>query len=358
MGEKQKVNQTNIPKCPICGNPANKTNVHLIPWFIIKYYVTEAGGGARDKELSFSISSGHFTRMFAGRSVLPDKLEEFGDLHDLEKEQSNPYARDYLWCSKCEEKFSRLEAIFAVRFKEEKIRSMKNLPTHNNQDILIDTGFDNSIYQLFVQSIFWRCSVGKFDGFTLDPPIESKITENLREAFKQPDFLQLKAGDQVSLVHSFPLLTSFMYAKPDDDPTINYIMINKANSPYFIMAEKWLFQLFVKDVHTRSSQEWLYGLRTTIDASALYPKVHNTSHAILLTESVSNEFHKNRLDYIVVKKRQGILRDIRGAHKQVFGRKPSIHIEHYIYKQYLAHREAGNPEFQSFILAFLDLKKL
>src|SRR5688500_15379617 len=118
--EEKKANQITVPACPICGNPANKTNTHLIPWFIIKHYVTQDGVGLRDKELSFNISSGHFTKLFAGRSVLPEKLEEFGDLHELEKEADNPYARDHLWCSKCEEKFSRLEAIFASQYREDK----------------------------------------------------------------------------------------------------------------------------------------------------------------------------------------------------------------------------------------------
>lgn len=119
---------TNDRVCPICGRPAKKTNTHLIPWFIIKHHVTQNGGGGRDKEFSFTISSKHFTKIFVGRSVLPEKLEELGNLHDLEKETSNPYARDYLWCSKCEEKFSRLEAVFALRFKTDKFRNGKKTP--------------------------------------------------------------------------------------------------------------------------------------------------------------------------------------------------------------------------------------
>jgi hypothetical protein len=67
--------------CPICGNPANKTNTHLIPWFIIKHYITQDGTGIRDKELSFTISSGHFTKMFAGRSVLPEVENSFRLIH-------------------------------------------------------------------------------------------------------------------------------------------------------------------------------------------------------------------------------------------------------------------------------------
>jgi hypothetical protein len=124
------------------------------------------------------------------------------------------------------------------------------------------------------------------------------------------------------------------------------------------MAGKWLFQLYAKDIHIRSSQEWQYGFRDAVDTPTLYPKIKDVSHVILLTESDSDRFYKNRLDSIVVKKRLGILRDIRIAYKHMFGYKPPVHIEHYIYKHYLEHCDTGSAEFESFLLAFLDLKKL
>jgi hypothetical protein len=357
MEEQLEGNRIGFTKCPICGNPADKTNTHLIPWFIIKHYVTQDGAGVRDKELSFNISSGHFTKMFAGRSVLPEKIEEFGDLHELEKEQSNPYARDRHWCSNCEEKFSRLEAIFASQLREDKVRAEKNLPTHHSQHICVDKRFENSIYQLFIQSMFWRCSVGKFAGFTMNKAIENRLTENLREAFKHPDFLRLKAGDQVPLIHRFPVVTSLMYAKPGEDQTKNYVMISNAKLPYFIMAGKWLFQLYAKEQHIRSSQEWQYGLRDALDTPSLYPKIKDTSHVILLTESDSERFYNNRLNSVVEKKRLGVLNAIRMAHRHMFGHKPPLRIEYYIYNQYLKHHNTS-PEFESFLLAFLDLKNL
>src|SRR5687768_11465019 len=114
--EKNNMGGNMLPFCPICGNVADKTNAHLIPWFIIKHYITEKGTGIRDKELSFTISTGHFTKIYAGRSVLPETLEEFGDLNELQQEKINPYTRDNLWCIQCEAKFARLEAMFATKF--------------------------------------------------------------------------------------------------------------------------------------------------------------------------------------------------------------------------------------------------
>lgn len=346
-------------KCPICGNTANKTNLHLIPWFIIKHYITQQGTGIRDKELSFTISSDHLTKLFAGRSVLPEKLEEFGGLHDSEKEEENPYSRDHLWCDKCEKKFSRLEAIFSTRFSETKMRkSLTNHPIYKDHRIVIDNGMDNSIFQLFIQSIFWRCSIGKFDGFTLQPDIENKIKENLQEAFKTENFLELKAADQLPLKYSFPVFVSLLHVEPEDDSTKEFIMLNKSKAPYFIMGGKWLFQLFTKEGHIRGTQEWLYGLRHGLDTVAFFPKITGKPHVLLHNQALSQSFTQNRLDSFIEKKTLGLRRIIREAHVKFFRTKPTPFIENYILQQYFSHSDSGKTEFESFVHAFYDLKNL
>jgi hypothetical protein len=347
-----------VGSCPICGSPANKMNTHLIPWFIIKYYVTQGGTGDRDKELSFSISTGHFTQLYAGRSVLPEKLEEFGNLHALEKENANPYSRDHLWCVKCEEKFSKLEAIFATRFNERKIRNLANVPEHRGHKIVLDGGLHPTIYQLFVQSIFWRCSFGKFGGFTLKLETQSKILGNLQAAFGKVDFHKIKAYDPLTLQISFPIITSLLYQAAEDDPTKNYIMVNKVDNPYFIMAGKWLFQLFENEKKVRGTQEWLFGLKSGTDTTTLYPQLKEKSHIVLVDEALSISFSANRLSSFTQQKRHGLLRDIRFAHEGFFGHKANVFIQNYILQQYFAHRDAGKTEFESFVQAFYDLKKL
>ena len=111
-----------MEKCPICNtNDADKKNVHLIPWFLIKKCITQRGSGERGMELSFSIEPQSFTKMHIGRSVLPETVEEFAELHNLQKEKENPYSKDNLICTECEEKLSRIEAIFASQFLERKL---------------------------------------------------------------------------------------------------------------------------------------------------------------------------------------------------------------------------------------------
>lgn len=345
--------------CPICGNPASKVTLHLIPWFIIKHFITEGGSGHRDKELSFTISAGHLTKMFTGRSVLPEKIEDFGDLHDLEKEKENPYTRDYLWCSECEKKFSRLEAIFSTEFAERKIASvLPGIQSHNGQTILENAKMDYGIYQLFVQSIFWRCSIGKFDGFALHAEVEKKILNNLKEAFKHPNFLKLKPVNSLPIIHSFPLITSLLYAESGEDPTKNFIVINRVHKPYFIMAGKWLFQLFEKASHINGTHEWLFGLRLGVDVVKLFPKIDQKSHTILISKELTEKFTGQRLKYFSEKKLIGLQRTIRELHANMFGPKPDAFISAYIQQQYFVHLEDGKTEFSSLVHAFYDLKKL
>ena len=108
--------------CPICcEKEANKKNVHLLPWFLIKKHITHRGTGDRDMEMSFTINPMEFTRVYTGRSVLPENVQELGDLNDLQKEKSNPYSVDDIICGDCEAKLSRLEAIFASEFNSKNL---------------------------------------------------------------------------------------------------------------------------------------------------------------------------------------------------------------------------------------------
>lgn len=143
-------------KCPICKDKdADKKNVHLIPWFLIKNCVTQDGSGERDMELSFSIDPASFTKMYTGRGILPENLEEYGELDERQKENTNPYSRDNIICSTCENKLSRLEAIFASQFSEKKlsIETQPNFKLLEDNSLLVDPKYNNTLYPT-VDSIY------------------------------------------------------------------------------------------------------------------------------------------------------------------------------------------------------------
>lgn len=347
--------------CPICRkNESNKKNVHLIPWFLIKKCITERGSGDRDMELSFTIDPYSFTKLYRGRSILPEKVEEFGELHDLQKEKENPYSRDNLICAKCEENLSRLEAIFASQFTEKKIKNahQPDLEKLNGNSIFFDTNYSHPLYQLLIQSIFYRCSIGKFNGFFLNSTIEAKIEANLRTAFLLSNFKKFTASEQINLLYTFPLITSSFLIPEGEDPTKKFIVVNQSRFPYFIMAGKWMFQLFESEKHLKSSVEWLYGLKANLNAVEAYRVIKRTAHIILLEEKAGKSISDNLLQYFTEKRIITLRKNIRDLHQRIFNRKPNTFIFQYIFQQYFIHLKQNKTEFESLVYAFLDLKKL
>lgn len=350
-----------MEKCPICKtNDADKKNVHLIPWFLIKNCITQRGSGDRDMELSFSIEPQSFTKMYTGRSILPEVVEEFGELNDLQKEKENPYSRDNLICKECEENLSRLEAIFASQFSEKKLSNLykSNLNKINNNSIIIDKKYDVSLYELLIQSIFYRCSIGRFNDFKLISVIEKRIEENLRKAFSVGNFKKIKETETIDLAFKFPIITSSFYSHEGEDPTKNFIVIPNSKIPYFIMSGKWMFQLFQAEKHVKSTVEWLYGLKDKLNPFETYKIIKKTSHVILLDTENGERIYKNFLDSFTEKRIKGIKKNINELHLHLFKTRPNKSIAQYIYEQYFVHLEEGKTEFEAMVHSFFDLKKL
>lgn len=349
-----------VPDCPICGQPANKTNTHLVPWFLIKKAVTEKGVGLRDKQLSFKISARHPVGVHAARGVLPETQEELHEEHYLEPEEKDAFARDYIWCGDCEEKFSHLEDIFSDVFTEKRLMQQPaTLNPYHGQRILIEEKLDWSMYQLFVHSVFWRCSFGKFDGFRLEEPIEAKLLENIRTAFSVADFLTLKKQNAVPIIHSFPLITSYLCLADGTDVTTNVVSTNKVRWPYMIVAAQWVFQLFEKVGHIRGTNQYLYGLRDALDVIGIYPKIRDRSHVVLVNSDDSKHFLQGLMQAVTAAKlrdeMEGARRVTRGMFDAAFKIRPKREQEDFVVGRYLAHRGAGKQEEESCELAFREL---
>jgi hypothetical protein len=287
--------------------------------------------------------------------VLPETLDGFGELHELEVEKSDPYARDNLWCPDCERKFSRLEAVFATAFTEARLRNQpKELNPYHGQRIFVDGDFHYSVYQIFIHSIFWRCSVGRFDGLELQPAVEYRLLANLQAAFQAPEFLKLKKTGELPVLHAFPLVTSYLCREEGGDVTANYITTNKVRWPYMITGGKWIFQLFEKVGHIRGTNEYLYGLRDALDMAGLYPKIAGRSHVVLVNTEASERFVDRLKHAVSTLKAKDIRSTVRTLHDNIFPLSASDEVVEYLVHRYIARREEGNAEVKSYELAFKD----
>jgi hypothetical protein len=347
-------------KCPICEKDADKLNAHLVPWFLIKNAITQSGSGIRDMELSFTIDTQNFTKIYPGRSILPEKLEEFGELSELQKEKDNPYSRDNLICIKCEEKFSRLEAIFASQFSEKRIAAAGQ-DAHiniNGFPLMIDAKYHYSLFQLFVQSIFYRCSIGRFDGFVLDNRIEGMILDNIRCAFLTGDFNKIKPLTAIYIPHYFPIVVTRFLNEKDSDPTSNFIVVTSSKFPYFIFAANWTFQLFEKRKQLKNPVQWLFGLSQVLNAESADKKIGSNSHLIIIDPNTGKNIAANIKVFFVEKKIQGIRKKIRELYEHIFHTKGDAFTLDYIYNRFFHHFNNKKSDFESMVNAFLDLKLL
>lgn len=346
--------------CPICRiKQADKKNSHLIPWFMIKKTITEKGTGERLKVLSFSIHSDQLTKVFIGQGILPETIEEFGQLHVAQNEAQDPYSRDYLICSECETKLSRLEAIFASRFPDKKVT---NVNTQDYKDInikviLTDANYNRNLYELLIQSVFYRCSIGKFNGFCLEKRVEEKIEQNLRLAFSTPSLSKLNPTTNIDFPYSFPIITTLIDMGGITDTTATYITTNQSRFPYFIMAGKWLFQMYEKEKQVKSSSERLFSLTNMFNQATMYKNLKNSAHVIVLQNSAGRAILDNVVSYFLERKIRGIKKNIRILHHHFFKKKPKEQIVEYLYQRYVFHSDKNN-ELDYYAHAFNDLKLL
>lgn len=350
-----------MDKCPICKDKeATKKNAHLIPWFLIKKCVTQDGSGDRDMELSFSIDPDSFTKMYTGRGILPENLEEYSKLDDQLKVKKNPYSRDNLFCPDCEDKLSRLEAIFASKFSDKNLNidTQPNFKSLDNHSKLIASNYDYSLYELLIQSIFYRCSIGRFNEFRLESTVEKKIAENLRAAFSLENFNKIKPATHIEILNKFPMITCSLFVPEGEDPTSKFIVLNQSRFPYCLIAGKWMFQLFEAEKHLKSSVEWLYGLHDKLNTTKTYNLVKENSHVIVIERNASEAISQNFIEFFAEKRIIGLKKKIKIFHLHVFKQKPNEYIVHYILQQYLGHLNEGKTELKSMINAFQDLKKL
>lgn len=335
--------------CPICKqDEANKKNVHLISWFLIKKAVTQKGSGLREKVLSFSISPGRMTKVYTGQGILPEQLEE---LENFEKEESEPYSRDNLLCPKCEDKLSRIEAIFAAEFSEKKV----NTAFDKGEALFVVNKYDTSLFELVVQSIFYRCSIGRFDGFKLHPAIEKRMQENLQHAFLTPDFKKLKPGQKIQLPHKVPLFVSILANRKDEDTTRRLIIINQSRFPYALIAGRWVFQLFEEEKHRKSNVQWMFGATDKINKIlGDYRIPEEAATILLLNEKDSEAISGNIVEYMADKEIVDVQRKIRQGFVKIFSKKPNQEIIHFILQQYIGHLNEDTPKPEAMRSAFLD----
>lgn len=165
--------------CKLCKtNSADKTNSHLIPFFLLKSMVTPSETKRTEKEISFDLSKPGFVNYFLGRELLPEKIQEVLGRDKTEKEiktNNNFFSVDYTFCSSCEDKFTRIESLFSSNI----FPSLKKLSVGNLKDPLILNETNSLITKLFCYSVIWRLAVTNYREYKIPEATLEKLDKIL-----------------------------------------------------------------------------------------------------------------------------------------------------------------------------------
>lgn len=235
-------------KCLICNqNDANQTGSHIVPHFLVKRIFNLEGETKRDKELGFTIDKND-SKMFFGRAVLPEKLEDiYGPVDEQLLEQNNiDGIVDNFFCDICEKKLAIIESEYS---KSLKIIPPPNISYQSNKIPFL--GF------LFWISVIWRISIMPNSGFKLKDKDEKKLQRILNKYLsKDINQVELDINDSDLLDIGYKILRA-----PDFSitfPTFQYGHFF-SERPYFLVIDEFIIFLYFKKCHMKGMIHDFFG---------------------------------------------------------------------------------------------------
>lgn len=236
-----------MKKCLICKNDADKTGSHIVPHFLLKRIYNQEGDTKRDKELGFTIDEND-SRMFFGRAILPERLEEvYGPVDEQLLEQNNVEGIvDNIFCDTCEKKLAIIEGEYS---KSLTIISPPNTSYQTNKIPFL--GF------LFWLSVIWRISIIPNSGFKLKDKDEKKLQRILNKYLNiEINQIELDIKDPDLLDIGYKILRA-----PDFSitfPTFQYGHFF-SERPYFLVIDEFIIFLYFKKSHMKGMIHDFFG---------------------------------------------------------------------------------------------------
>lgn len=213
--------------CKFCQEKlADKKNTHYLTDAIIRTCLNHNGSNTREKGLYFEISSEKqfielsFQRI--DKETIVDHIGREATEEEIENAKKIPFSVDYIFCSECEDKFTKIE----VKFIE------KILPQFRNND-LTDLEF-LTINEIFICRNFFYLQI--FRSAICDKNF--KLPKNFIEQIREILFNNLKDS-------SIPLSISYLQTSGDQkEYTSNYIGYINEENPYIIIMNDFIIQCY------------------------------------------------------------------------------------------------------------------
>jgi hypothetical protein len=269
--------------CLICDkNDADKTGSHIVPHFLVKRIYNQEGETGRDKELGFTINESD-SKMYFGRAILPEKLEEiYGPVDELLLEQNKVSGIvDNFFCDTCEKKLAIIESEYS---KSLKIISQASTCYQTNKIPFL--GF------LFWTTVVWRMSIMPTSGFKLKDKDEKKLQRILSKYLNTDiNSIVLDVEDSDLLDIGYKILRAPNFS--DTFPTFQYGH-PFSERPYFLVIDEYIIYLYFKKSHLKGMINDFFGSHPLQEMSKF-----NTPFQIEEIYSVDFNDYKAILDKMV-----------------------------------------------------------
>lgn len=225
-----------MKNCLLCKeNKANKKGSHIVPHFLLKRIENVDGKTGRDYELGFSIGEFNTDSHF-GRAIQPEILEDvYGKLSDNEIEKNqHPLVVDYVFCSSCETRFSKIENEYS-----------KTLKKYSEKEY--DSGIPAELGFLFWASILWRMSINKKSGVQLtkneNEILRRVLNRCLTDTIATIDIKSMRTSKDLKKI-SYKLFRSPNYT---DKHTTFLLLHPKFRNPYTLIINEFILLFSFKN---------------------------------------------------------------------------------------------------------------
>lgn len=296
-----------MEKCLLCkNNDADKTGSHIIPHFLSKRIDNEEGESGRDKELGFVIGINN-TRMYFGRGILPEKLNEvYGDVDDeLLESNVNEGIVNNIFCTHCEKRFASIENEYAKTLKV--FSEPKSIYISNNKYSFL--GF------LFWVSIAWRLAIMPGSGYKLKEKEQNKLRRILDKYLNLDiDDIYLDAKDFDISDIGYKILRAPNFS--DTTPTFQYTD-PYFGQPYFFMVDEFIIFFYFKKNYMKNRLNDYFG-SLYLEKEAPYNTPFNCEHIYSIELPEFKEIISKMLSFLTDKKFQLLSKNLDAFHRMTF----------------------------------------
>lgn len=292
--------------CKMCRlRDAAPVKSHLIPWFLIRDAVNRQGYKERGYDITFTMSTLSIPKVHFGQRITRDHINEVLGMSvsdDKEVKTQDPFTRTYIFCRECETKLGVLESQYSSRvYKKLEYLDQDELEIDKKGNkIYLLSEYDSKIAKLLVYAIFFRTSIANLNNYSLECNIYEGIRILLdRYITEDPKTFERNINELNISELPYPVFYGFWGVHSTNKSDDNIIVQGRSKIPYFLWANKSIFQIYNKYSHIKSSVQHFFGLSSNIDVSEYISKtLSERSKVCILKEEYRIKAVENAIKFL------------------------------------------------------------